>query len=48
MQDNEKEVLLFCKVPKTRSQIQSHVKMKNRDYFRKSILNPLVKSGNWY
>ncbi|MDR2616957.1 MAG: hypothetical protein LBC22_04025 [Endomicrobium sp.] len=45
MHDNEKEVLLFCKVPKTRREIQSHIKMRNRDYFRKSILNPLVKSG---
>ncbi|MDR3125278.1 MAG: hypothetical protein LBU10_05375 [Endomicrobium sp.] len=44
MHDNEKGVLLFCKVPKTRRQIQSHIKMRNRDYFRKSILNPLVKS----
>ncbi|MDR0723867.1 MAG: putative DNA binding domain-containing protein, partial [Endomicrobium sp.] len=44
MQDNKKGLLLFCKVPKTRREIQNHVKIKNREYFRKSVLNPLIKS----
>jgi ATP-dependent DNA helicase RecG len=47
MQNERREnlILLFCKTPKARYAIQNYVKIKNREYFRKIILNPLVKSG---
>jgi len=41
----ERAILLFCRVPRTRIEIQNYVKIKDREYFRKFILNPLVKSG---
>jgi hypothetical protein len=40
----EKLIILLCKLPKTRDEIQNHIKIKNREYFRKYILNPFVKS----
>jgi len=36
-------IILFCKLPKTRDEIPNHI--KNREYFKRYILNPLVKSG---
>ena len=39
----EKEILGFCKAPRSREEIQNHIKIKNRDYFRKEILNPLIQ-----
>ena len=39
----EKEILSFCKTTKSREEIQNHIKVKNRDYFRKEILNPLIQ-----
>ncbi|MCP4683210.1 MAG: hypothetical protein GY864_12820 [Desulfobacterales bacterium] len=39
----EKAILNFCKTPKSREEIQNHIKIKNRDYFRKEILNPLIQ-----
>lgn len=38
-------ILEFCNIPRTRSEIQEFMKLKNRDHFRKNILNPLIKSG---
>lgn len=38
------KVLLFCQTPKSRSEIQEHLGLKHREYFRKAILNPLIKS----
>lgn len=37
------KVLKFCIEPRSRSEIQSYLDLKNRDYFRKEILNPLIK-----
>ena len=46
MQAEQKDkILVFCKAPKTRKEIQEYLGFKNRDYFRKEILNPLVDEG---
>ncbi|MEA2014024.1 MAG: ATP-binding protein [Thermodesulfobacteriota bacterium] len=39
------KVLQFCIEPRSRNEIQSFLHLKNRDYFRKKILNPLIKEG---
>ena len=39
------KVLQFCTEPRSRNEIQSFLDLKNRDYFRKDILNPLIKEG---
>jgi len=38
-------LLEYCKIPRTRSEIQKYLKFNNRDHFRKNILNPLIKGG---
>ncbi|MCK5818166.1 MAG: putative DNA binding domain-containing protein [Psychromonas sp.] len=38
------KILLFCIEPKSRKDIQQHLKLKNRDHFRKNILLPLIDS----
>jgi ATP-dependent DNA helicase RecG len=40
----EKDILYFCKMPRTRNEIQKYVKINDREYFRKYILSPLLKS----
>jgi CheY-like chemotaxis protein len=46
MQDDRAEkLMLFCETPKTREEMQQHIGITNRDYFRKAYLNPLLKSG---
>ncbi|KAF5050866.1 hypothetical protein DSECCO2_425080 [anaerobic digester metagenome] len=47
MQTDEEisRLLEYCKIPRTRSEIQKYLKFKNRDHFRKNILNPLIKDG---
>mgnify|MGYP007082066691 CR=1 FL=1 len=46
MQDERiKKITKFCKVPKHRGEIQKFIKIHNRDYFRKEILNPLLEQG---
>jgi hypothetical protein len=37
MQDNDEtgRILEFCKIPRSRIEIQEFLKLKNRDYFRK-------------
>ncbi|MCC2625791.1 MAG: ATP-dependent helicase RecG [Burkholderiales bacterium] len=39
------KLLDFCKEPRSRSEMQEFLGLKNRDYFRVSILNPLVEQG---
>jgi hypothetical protein len=39
------KILEFCKTPRYRSELQAHVGIVNRDYFRKDILNPLIEKG---
>ncbi|WP_077369837.1 Fic family protein [Anaerosalibacter sp. Marseille-P3206] len=43
-EDTEK-LLEFCTIPRTRNEMQEFMNFKNRDHFRKSILNPLIKGG---
>jgi len=46
MQDDRlKAILNFCKEPRSREEIQKYTGIKNRDYFRKEILNPLIRQG---
>jgi ATP-dependent DNA helicase RecG len=45
MQDKRMEALLsYCREPRTRDEIQQHIGVSNRDYFRKSFLKPLLDS----
>ena len=43
--EREKEILEFCKVEKTRSDIQGFLNLKDRKYFSKYILKPLLEEG---
>ena len=43
--DGIKELLEFCSTPRTRNEMQDFMQLKNREYFRKKMLNPLIK-GN--
>ena len=40
-----KDLLEFCVIPRTRSEMQEFMDLVNRDYFRKNVLNPLIKGG---
>lgn len=44
--EQKEKILEFCKSPKTRKEIQEHLEFKNREYFRKEILNPLLNQGS--
>lgn len=44
-QDREQMLLDYCAVPRSREEIQRHIGIANREYFRQSILNPLLDSG---
>lgn len=41
----EEQVLAFCQQAKSRAEIQEHLGLKDREHFRKEILNPLLDSG---
>lgn len=41
--DRDNAIVNFCKTPRSRDEIQNHIKIKNRDYLRKEILNPLIQ-----
>lgn len=43
--DRIAELLDFCKTPKSRKEIQDFLEIKDREYFRKKILNPLINGG---
>ena len=44
--DNRLDMLFkFCVTPRTRDEIQQHIGIGNREYFRRSILKPLIESG---
>ena len=46
MQDERiKKIMEFCELPRSREEIQKYLNLKNRDYLRKHILNPLIKKG---
>ena len=38
-------LLEFCKVPRSRSEMQDFLKLKHREHFRSKILDPLIKGG---
>jgi ATP-dependent DNA helicase RecG len=41
--DNRESLILsFCKTPKTREEIQAHIKVSDRSYFSVYVLNPLI------
>ena len=39
------DLLEFCKIPKTRNELQEFMGIKDREYFRAYILNPLISEG---
>ena len=46
MQDERiKKIIEFCELPRSREDIQKYLNLKNRDYLRKHILNPLITKG---
>ncbi len=38
-------ILEYCKIARTREEIQEYVGLKHREHFRSTILNPLIESG---
>lgn len=44
-QDREQMLLDYCVVPRSREEIQRYIGIANREYFRQSILKPLLDSG---
>ena len=43
--DRVESILEFCKMARTRKEIQEYIGIKDRKYFRSSILNPMIKEG---
>ena len=43
IQDSIAKILEFCRIPKTRAEIQDFLGIKSRRYFANKILNPLIK-----
>ena len=39
------KLLKFCSIPRSRNEMQEFMNLKNREYFRKKILTPLIKEG---
>lgn len=44
-QERTRNILEFCKIPKSRQEIQTFVEIKDSKHFRSRILNPLIKGG---
>lgn len=45
-QDGRMKMLIdFCSIPRTRDEMQAHIGIDHREYFRKTFLKPLLKSG---
>ncbi len=40
-----KRLLEFCKTPRSREEMQRFLNLNHRGYFRRTIINPLVKGG---
>ncbi|PIV53983.1 MAG: AAA family ATPase [Elusimicrobia bacterium CG_4_10_14_0_8_um_filter_37_32] len=40
-----KKIIEFCKIPRKREEIQIHIGIKDREYFRNEIMIPLLKAG---
>ncbi len=46
LQDMRLKMLIeFCTVPRTRDEMQTHIGIAHREYFRKDFLRPLLESG---
>ena len=46
MQDARLKTLVeFCSAPRARDEMQAHIGIGNRDYFRRTFLKPLLESG---
>jgi hypothetical protein len=45
MSDRTNRILAFCASARYRTEIQNHVGIKNRDHFRKGVLNRLIDQG---
>ncbi len=45
VQDNLLSLIEFCSIPRTRNDMQEYLGLKNREYFRKNILVPLINEG---
>jgi predicted HTH transcriptional regulator len=43
--DKYDSVMNFCSVPRSRAEIQEFLQLKNKNYFIKAYLNPLLESG---
>jgi ATP-dependent DNA helicase RecG len=43
--ERAQRILEFCQTPRTREEIQAFIKIKDREYFRKNFLQPLLKQG---
>ena len=43
--DRFKKLVIFCSDARTREEMQSHINIGNRDYFRRAFLKPLLESG---
>lgn len=44
VQNRESAILNYCKVPRTREEIQNYIGIKDRKHFREYILKPLLDS----
>jgi len=40
-----KKLLEFCKIPRSRAEMQEYMELSHRENFRTNILNPLIKGG---
>ena len=38
-----KDIIEFCATPRSREEIQKHINIQDREYFRKNILSPLLE-----
>jgi Fic family protein len=44
-QDRNEKILAFCKIARSRDEIQSFIGIAHREYFRTKILKPLLEAG---
>ena len=45
-EDIVKEIITFCDEPRTIKEMMEHLGLKSRDYFRRTVLMPLLESGD--
>ena len=41
--ERTEKIIKFCQIPRSREEIQELISIKNRDFFRKIILKPLLE-----